>query len=340
MLDLEHRAKGVLDKPSETDKGSSEALRTAQDDTKAALSDSFNTSITMAAISTLITSYNNIQDPAYTDSIRDTALWISSMVNMLGLNGTAPYPANTIGWSGVSIPEEARSAVYEVSALRDTLRDLAISKDDSAAPKLRELITTQTTTTPAATITAPLSNPYTQALHTFRTSLSDLPLDSPTLKPSVLSLCDYLRDTTLWSLSIYIEDRPAPLPSLPRPITPQLRAARHDREFRAATDAARKLEREKQKSEEQAKADEKAKVDPRVMFKVGERAGEFAEWDDKGLPLRLKDGSEVGKSRGKKLVKEWEVQRKRWEAWQGRMMQLQEEEQEKGKGEGKGEGAK
>ena len=50
------------------------------------------------------------------------------------------------------------------------------------------------------------------------------------------------------------------------------------------------------------------------MFKVGERAEEFSEWDERGVPVKMRDGEEMPKSRSKKLVKEWEGQRKRFEA--------------------------
>lgn len=321
VLDLEHRAKGVIDNPSIADGSISEALRNAQEDVKAALSDSFNTSSTMAAISTLITSYNNIPNPSFTPAIRNTALWISSMANMLGLNGTGPYPAQEIGWSGISIPEVAKPAVYELSALRDTLRDLAISKDESAATKLQTLINNppqNEDTLDHTQISSDASTPYTSALKSFKHSITSLSPTSPTLKKDVLTLCDHLRDTTLWNLNIYIEDRPAPLPSLPRLITPQLRQARQEREAKAANEAALKIEREKKKVEEQRANDEKAKVDPREMFKIGERGEEFSAWDDRGLPVRLKGGGEVPKSRLRKLGKEWEGQRKRFDAWKER----------------------
>jgi cysteinyl-tRNA synthetase len=39
------------------------------------------------------------------------------------------------------------------------------------------------------------------------------------------------------------------------------------------------------------------------------RNAEYLEWDEQGIPIRDKDGNEVTKSYGKKLVKEWERQR-------------------------------
>lgn len=45
------------------------------------------------------------------------------------------------------------------------------------------------------------------------------------------------------------------------------------------------------------------------------RTSEFSEWDEEGLPVKDHEGKEVAKSRGKKLRKDWERQRKLHEAW-------------------------
>jgi cysteinyl-tRNA synthetase len=51
---------------------------------------------------------------------------------------------------------------------------------------------------------------------------------------------------------------------------------------------------------------EKAKLSPYAMF----RNAEYSEWDEQGIPIKNKDGNEVTKSQRKKLVKEWERQKK------------------------------
>ena len=45
------------------------------------------------------------------------------------------------------------------------------------------------------------------------------------------------------------------------------------------------------------------------------RTAEFSEWDEGGFPVKDAEGKDVAKSRAKKLRKEFEVQRKRFEAW-------------------------
>jgi cysteinyl-tRNA synthetase len=76
---------------------------------------------------------------------------------------------------------------------------------------------------------------------------------------------------------------------------------------REAEAKAKKEEETRKKKEEAArKAAEKeaaARVDPREMFKLGEYAGVYAEYDEEGIPTKTKDGEEVAKAQRKKLAK-------------------------------------
>ena len=51
------------------------------------------------------------------------------------------------------------------------------------------------------------------------------------------------------------------------------------------------------------------------MYKADER---FSEWDADGLPTKTKEGEDVPKSTGKKLKKDWDRQKKLWEAYGGK----------------------
>ena len=99
------------------------------------LCDSFNTAAVMASISELITAYNAADPPPSSQTTFNIARWITSMVNMFGLNGSATPIDAIIGWSGLDIPESARPALTTISNLRDLLRKKArsssgISRDD------------------------------------------------------------------------------------------------------------------------------------------------------------------------------------------------------------------
>lgn len=75
----------------------------------------------MAIISNLITTYHTDSLPVPSVTLR-IAEWVTSMVNVLGLNGTAGPDDKTIGWSGIDIPKESRPVLIALSRKRDTLR--------------------------------------------------------------------------------------------------------------------------------------------------------------------------------------------------------------------------
>ena len=84
--------------------------------------------------------------------------------------------------------------------------------------------------------------------------------------------------------------------------------------------AARKALAEAANAEAEAAAKAKQmSVDPAVMFKSGEfkaeYAGKWTAWDEKGLPTKLADGSDVPKSASKKLTKELNKQTKDYAKW-------------------------
>lgn len=123
------------------------------------------------------------------------------------------------------------------------------------------------------------------------------------MNKTILTLCDHVRDTTLWNLNIYLEDREN-LPALVRPVTEGLRAARREKE-----DRVRQKEDARRKREEEARQKAaKGRLNPADMFKPPLR-DEFAEWDDAGLPIRMKNGDAVPASKLKKLKKEWDRQK-------------------------------
>lgn len=70
-----------------------------------------------------------------------------------------------------------------------------------------------------------------------------------------------------------------------------------------AKKAAAAAERERKRLERL----EKGKMAPQDMFK---QSDEFSQFDEQGIPTHTKDGQEVAKSRRKKLVKEYEMQKK------------------------------
>ena len=254
----------------------------------------------MRVISDLITAYNSASQVPESTSVA-IATWLTDIVHVFGLDSQIRQP-DQLGWSGIDIPEAAKTYIYPLASLRDMVREQAIAGSisldslDLAAPSAPSDASAQ---------------PYAVAYTDFQSRIRDLGTSNAPPK-DYLAACDALRDTTLWNLSIYLEDRESQ-PSLVRPLSASLRQERLDRESAASSKAAAK-EKAKAAAEAAEKEKlEKGKLSHLEMF----RTSEFSEWDAEGLPTKDKEGSEVAKSRGKKLRKEWERQRKLHEAWVG-----------------------
>jgi cysteinyl-tRNA synthetase len=228
--------------------------------------------------------------------------YVTRMVRIFGLDGPAdPYDGG-IGWSGIDIPSAAKEFVYAVSRERDEVRQHAIAGDLSDS--VLQSIIAQHKPAQQQDIEAV---PYAEVLSTFQESLQNLASKQAPAK-EYLDLCDQLRDTHLWDLGIYLEDREN-APAMVRPVDAELREARDQKEAIARQKAEAKLKREKEEAEKKAKLAEQAKINPKDMFKTDE----YSAWDEEGLPMKDKDGADVAKGRVKKLRKEWEKQKKLYE---------------------------
>ncbi|KAJ8127905.1 hypothetical protein O1611_g5731 [Lasiodiplodia mahajangana] len=288
-----------------TDQQLLRALDKAKVDVDAALCDSFNTSAAMRILSDLVTESNSAE--ALSDqTIILLARWITRIVTIFGLDpdGDLDDP-DRIGWSGLEIPALAKPYVYPASQLRDKVRTLACSGsvDHTAIAKLADEITTTKST--------PSSNPYDQVLQQFRTDIKNLAAQQAPAK-DLLALCDQLRDVHLWNLDIYLEDRNNARPALVRPLDKWLIEARAEQESASAAKAKAKLEQEAREAEKENELRELAKLDPLLMYM---NETEYSEWDESGIPTVDAEGNAVSKNKRKKLVKEWEKQKKRHEEW-------------------------
>ena len=287
--------------------GSNESLAIALENAKKAvhsyLCDSFNTWGVMSTISELITEYNSVDKADVSPrDVEAVAKWITSIVNMLGLNGAAPAQTTEVGWSGVDVPEDAKPYLYPLSTIRDSLRQAARTKPGLSTQKITEIVSHGSA--PEGDV-PDASKLYAAILTDFRTKVTSLE-PSDHLDRDVLTLCDRVRDIDLFDVGVYLEDREN-RPALVRPVTRELAQAREERAARA-----RQKQIEKENAEKQAlQRLEKGKLSHLDMF----RTKEFSAWDEEGMPTRDAAGAEVAKSRVKKLRKDWERQKKLHEAW-------------------------
>lgn len=127
----------------------------------------------------------------------------------------------------------------------------------------------------------------------------------------LLDLCDQLRDVPFWNLGIYLEDRNL-RSALVRPLDKLLIQTRAERESAGLAKAKAKLEQEAREAEKVKELHERSKADPLLIFRTSD---EYLDWDEFGIPIVDAAGNAVPKNRRKKLVKEWEKQKKRHEGW-------------------------
>ena len=281
-----------------------EALQKAKKETFEALCDSFSTPIAMTAISELVSALNSAENPQKAvNNVREIAQWVTHMVNIFGLNGTATSETVSIGWSGVSIAEAARPYVYPLSEARDELRRKARSADGISAEDIRNASNVHV---PADASGQKDSEIYAKVFETFIHHVRELE-SSPKLSKDVLQLCDRLRDVDLWEQGIYLEDRDGNQPALVRPVTRELLAARKEKEER---------ERQKQKAKQDREKEAAARADKGRQSHLDVfRTAEYSAWDVDGVPTKDEKGEELPKSRAKKLRKDWERQKKLHEEW-------------------------
>lgn len=294
--------------------GTDTSLATALEAAKAAvdeqLCDSFNTPGAMNAISELITKYNSADKSTLNPKdVEAIARFVTSIVNIFGLNGTATADSTEIGWSGIDVPEEAKPYLYPLSSIRDSLRQAARSQGGVSFGQVSEIV--DKSTVPEETSEA--AKPYASLLSDFRIKVTSLE-KSDSLGKDILSLCDRVRDIDLFDLGIYLEDRDNQ-PALVRPVTRELIQARQEKAARAQQRLIEKANKER----EALQRLEKGKLSHLEMF----RTNEYSAWDEEGMPTRDAAGEEINKSRTKKLRKDWERQKKLHEAWLASQMGAQ-----------------
>ncbi|KAI5295672.1 hypothetical protein KEM52_000606 [Ascosphaera acerosa] len=302
--------------PTTTPSELAAALSTAQDAVHAHLCNSFNTPGAMQALSELISAYNVASEKTAVPArdVEAAGRWVTSMVNIFGLNGAAAPDSDVIGWTGLDVPEAAKPFLGPLSHMRDTLRADAKSKAITKA-SLDAVVANGRAALQAAAVTAnsadtaAAAKPFESVLASFCTQLAGLEpaaAGGAAVEKEILGLCDRLRDVELFDLGVYLEDREGQ-PARVRPVTRELVQAREEKEARA-----RQKQREKEAREQEAlRRAEKGRLSPAQMF----RTAEFSAWDADGLPLKDAQGVELTKSRAKKLRKDWERQKKLHEAW-------------------------
>ncbi|KAJ1924187.1 cysteinyl-tRNA synthetase [Tieghemiomyces parasiticus] len=151
--------------------------------------------------------------------------------------------------------------------------------------------------------------PYLRVLSRFRDNVRDLARRQSEAR-EVLQLCDQLRDVDLAEMGVLLDDQEdgRALVKLvdPAELAKERELKKQREEEKRAKKAAAQAALEQKRAEKLAKG----KLAPEEMFKHGEHAGLFSDFDEQGLPRRDAQGEELSGSRLKKLRKQWDTQAK------------------------------
>jgi len=301
-------------------------LEQAQTDMDAAMTNSFDTPAALRVISELIRKTNvHIKDNVGSLSLSDVeavARWVTKIVGILGLDANARPPYNGLGWASsaatADIDPTTATQPYK-SAYEKVLADtqkLDLQTSDALQTLLAQDPTQEFDSIVASGTRDPeqLGLPYVRTVSRLRDELRKATATaSPDTKKAILALSDRIRDYDLTNLGIYLDDRPDGQPSLIKfvPAT-ELIAARDEKATKDAEKARAKEEAKLAREKAETERWEKAKLAPEDMFRTDER---YSEWNNDGLPTKLKDGSDVPKSQLKKLTKDWDRQKKAHNEW-------------------------
>ncbi|SCU95895.1 LAFA_0G03004g1_1 [Lachancea sp. 'fantastica'] len=151
--------------------------------------------------------------------------------------------------------------------------------------------------------------PYVKCLSNFRDEVRRLAI-SGAAHSDLLKLTDRVRDHDILNLNVSIDDR-SDQASLVKFLNEQekeeLQKVLVEKEERQKEKEAKKQEQARLRELKEAERRKKAEVAPQDMFRDTEL---YSEWDQDGLPVKNKDGTEVTKSMLKKLKKQFDQQKK------------------------------
>jgi cysteinyl-tRNA synthetase len=147
--------------------------------------------------------------------------------------------------------------------------------------------------------------PYLRALSTFRDSIRSLARNQAP-HTELLQLSDQLRDLDMVDLGVALEDQEDGKALVKLVDAEILQRQRLEKETAIAEKAARKKESAAKQEAARLERLEKGKTKPEDLL----RTKEFLEWDEKGVPVKDKEGNDVSKSKKKQYEKEIEKHKK------------------------------
>ncbi|KAI0690429.1 cysteinyl-tRNA synthetase [Cytidiella melzeri] len=290
---LVHQAQGegpkleVTHRYGDAEKELTERFHQARSAFRAALCDSFNTPAALDVVRDIVSRANvyinsrNVNTNLDVTVVERVARWVGDMLRMFGLG---EGESSEIGWG---------QEVAEGEGL--------VNREE-------------------------IIMPYLSSLSSFRDRVRKVAIEAAKGEKSaealkeILGLCDNLRDVELVSLGVALDDQEDGK-ALVKLVSPaELLKARDEKRAQEQAKLARKaavVEAERQKK--LAKL-EKGRLAPQDMFKPPNTPdGTYGSWNEDGVPLTDGEGKELSKNAVKKVLKEWQNQKKAHEeflVWQ------------------------
>ncbi|KAF8835344.1 cysteinyl-tRNA synthetase [Paxillus ammoniavirescens] len=154
--------------------------------------------------------------------------------------------------------------------------------------------------------------PYLRALSSFRDGVRRLAIakGDDSLK-EILKLCDRLRDEDLVPLGVALDDQEDGK-ALVKLVPPSdLIKARDEKRQKLEAQAARQATLAQAEQQKRLAKLDKGRTPPEELFKPPHvPEGTYSQWNEQGIPTADENGEKLSKSREKKLLKEWNNQKK------------------------------
>ncbi|VDN04473.1 unnamed protein product [Thelazia callipaeda] len=147
--------------------------------------------------------------------------------------------------------------------------------------------------------------PYLTALVEFRENVRKVAREKNVIQ--ILKECDRLRDEILPDLGVRLEDRTSE--TCIKIVGKE--TLMREQQQKEAIGAAKEKEKQRKKYEAERKEAIK-RIPPWELFKRGEEAKKYSEYDEKGIPISFANGEEISKKLRKKLEKLYEIQQKNY----------------------------
>ena len=271
----------------------SDAFDACQKEVHESLLDNINTSSVISSMLAMVKEFNTYLASVEKDAnhalrpflVESVAKYVTYILNCMGISGEANAP---LGFTDIETGIEGDRGNGTATTSAATSND---TKEEILAPTL-------------------------DALTSFRDEIRRLAKGEELSPSAILGLCDQLRDVVLPTIGIKLDDKPDgnALWKLYAPGELEKERQREEEEKERKLLAKQKLAEEKKRKEEEK--GQKAKVAPQKMFKIGENENMYRSFDSEtGMPLTMKDGSEVTKSQTKKLQKLYQAQVKLHETY-------------------------